>query len=159
MARKDWTYEGLDAYLKELEKISADTEDICKKALYQGAAVMASFVKAEIPKIPDRKWHGKRASGLTPEDKADLERGFGIAKMRNADGVIDVKLGFDGYGSDPTKKYPKGFPIPFTARAICKGTSWLQKYDFIGKAERAAKSAVEGKIKETFDTLLKDILK
>ena len=157
MARKAMEFEGVDAYLKELEALSAESEEVCKRALYQGAAVMASAIKAEMSKIPDRSWHsGRVASGLTAEEKADLSTGFGISKMRNSNGVIDVKLGFDGYGHK-TRKYPSGVPIPLIARSICKGTSWLAKYDFIGKAERAAKASVESKIQTTFDQELEKL--
>lgn len=157
MARKAMEFEGVGDYLKELEALSAESEEVCKRALYQGAAVMASAIKSEMAKIPDRSWHsGRIASGLTAEEKADLASGFGISKMRNADGVIDVKLGFDGYGHK-TRKYPSGVPVPLIARSICKGTSWLQKYDFVGKAERAAKAATESKIQQTFDRELEKL--
>lgn len=159
MARKAMEFEGVDAYLKELEALSAESEEVCKRALYQGAAVMASAIKAEMSKIPDRSWHsGRIASGLTEDEKADLSSGFGISKMRNADGVIDVKLGFNGYGHK-TRKYPSGVPVPLIARSICKGTSWLQKYDFVGKAERSAKASVESKIQTTFDQELEKLTK
>lgn len=159
MARKAMEFEGVADYLKELESLSANAEAVCKRALYQGAAVMASAIKSEMAKIPDRSWHsGRIASGLTEEEKADLASGFGISKMRNSDGVIDVKLGFDGYGKHKTRKYPSGVPVPLIARSICKGTSWLQKYDFVGKAERAAKAATESKIQQTFDQELEKLI-
>lgn len=158
MARKAMEFEGVSDYLKELEALSAESEEVCKRALYKGADVMASAIKAEISKIPDRTWHsGRIASGLTKEEKEDLASGFGISKMKSADGVIDVKLGFDGYGHK-TKKFPSGVPIPLIARSICKGTSWLQKYDFVGKAERAAKASVESKIQQTFDQELEKLI-
>ena len=159
MARKAMEFEGVGDYLKELEALSAESEEVCKRALYKGADVMASAIKAEIVKIPDRTWHsGRIASGLTEEEKADLASGFGISKMHNSDGVIDVKLGFDGYGKHKTKKFPSGVPIPLIARSICKGTSWLAKYDFIGKAERSAKAATESKIQQTFDQELEKLI-
>lgn len=158
MARKAMEFSGMADYLKELESLSANSEEVCKRALYQGAAVMASAIKSEMAKIPDRSWHsGRIASGLTKEEKEDLVSGFGISKMRNSDGVIDVKLGFDGYGHK-TKKFPSGVPVPLIARSICKGTSWLAKYDFISKAERAAKAATESKIQQTFDSELQKLI-
>lgn len=160
MARKAMEFEGVADYIKELEALSVESEEVCKRALYQGAAVMASAIKAEISKIPDRTWHsGRIAYGLTEEEKADLASGFGISKMHNADGVIDVKLGFDGYGKHKTKRFPSGVPIPLIARSICKGTSWLQKYDFVGRAERAAKASVESKIQTTFNQELEKLTK
>lgn len=60
-------------------------------------------------------------------------------------GAHDVKIGFDGYGSKPTRKYPKGVPIPLTARSIISGTSFRPKNNFVRRAvnRKKKKKAIE----------------
>jgi hypothetical protein len=50
-------------------------------------------------------------------------------------------------------------PVALTVRSCCKGNSWLQKYDFLGKAQRRSEAQAEAKITETFDRELEKLAK
>ena len=63
--------------------------------------------------------------------------------MQNENGYINVKLGFDGYNSVKTKKYPKGQPNALIARVTESGSSYRTKTPFIRPAVRATKKAAE----------------
>lgn len=54
-----------------------------------------------------------------------LERGLKKTKVYKtpSDDGINVKVGFYGYNGKPTKKFPKGVPIPLMAMAREYGTS------------------------------------
>lgn len=57
-----------------------------------------------------------------------LEKGLKMTKVYNTkDDAINVKIGFYGYDGIPTKKYPKGTPIPLKAMTREYGTSWKNK--------------------------------
>lgn len=149
---KDFTFEAQD-YLNELEQLQTAIVPICKMGLYDGARAALDAVLAEIDKIPDRRYtNSGMARGLTKEDKDDLRKGLGISKMRDDSGQITVKIGFDGYGSHSTPTWPSGVPVAVTARAICRGTSWLEKYDFISKAMRKSGAQIESGIANRIDT-------
>ena len=52
---------------------------------------------------------------------------MGISPIKHDGDYINAKVGFDGYGSIPTKKYPKGVPNQLVARSVNSGTSFLKK--------------------------------
>ena len=70
--------------------------------------------------------------------------GFGVSTFENQNGYLNVKLGFDGYGSIPTKQYPQGLPNVLLARSITTGTSFRRKNPAIRQAvQKSKKQAVE----------------
>lgn len=141
-----------DSYIKEMERLNDAIVPICKMGLYDGARAALDAVLAEIDEIPDRRYtNSGMARGLTKSDKDDLRAGLGISRMRDVDGQVSVKIGFDGYGSHSTPTWPNGVPVAVIARAICRGTSWLEKYDFISKAIRQSRARIEEKIASRID--------
>ncbi len=147
-----WRQIEYQNYLEELEDIQTAIVPISKMGLYDGARVALDAVLAEIDNIPDR-FYGPNgiAVGLTEEEKNDLRRGLGISQMRDDGGLITVKIGFDGYGSRVTDRWHRGVPIAVIARGICRGTSWLAKYDFISRAVRRSSSRIESSIANRID--------
>lgn len=142
---------GIDVAFSEFGELSKDSEAIAKMCVYDGAKVLADAVKKNINALPTRdpKTHkGKR--GATPEEKAALQKGFGIAQMR-VGASIDTVLGFEGYDSNVTPRYPGGHPIPMIARTIESGTSWLTKTPFIRPAIQGSKEAAEAAMSRRFD--------
>lgn len=140
------------SYLDELKQMQDAIVPICKMGLYDGARAALDAVLAEIDNIPDRRYSkGGMARGLTNWEKNDLRNGIGVSKMWDADGQVSVKIGFDGYGSC-TRNWPDGVPIALTARAICRGTSWLEKYDFVSKALRKSRTKIVEKISNRIDS-------
>ena len=47
-----WKFEGLDEYLRRLEKLQGDSRKEIGKAIYDGAGIVAREVAAEIQKLP-----------------------------------------------------------------------------------------------------------
>lgn len=145
---------GLDAYIRRLEELTSATDEQFEAVVNAGANVLADAVRAALNAIPthDDNAYGTPKhpiSGLSAREKADLIRGYGVAPIRNDEGYINRKIGFHGYGSRPTKKYPNGVPIPLLARSLESGTSWRQKSPVIRQAvNRAKKSALEAMQRE-----------
>ena len=131
--------EGIDNFAQKLEELAGRT-DLCGKVLYSGAQVVADACRKRIEALPIQDDENRRGSaehpltGITKMQKKDLLKSFGIAPMQEKDGVYDVKAGFDGYGSRPTEKYPKGVPNAMLARSIESGTSFRRKTPFIRPA-------------------------
>ena len=151
--------EGVSEYIDQLNRLDQDALPIIQKCLYEGAAVMADAIKSAIGSIPTRsnKEFGSEdnmLSGITAAQKAGLQESFGISPMSDRNNQQSVKLGFDGYNSVRTKKYPSGQPNQLIARAIESGTSWLQPCHFMSKAQNANKGAVEAKMADVCDAEL-----
>lgn len=141
---------ALDEYLDMLSKIeSSKSEVIIKKSLYEGGKTVADEIKKEINglAISDNPF-----KGITADEKKDLKKGFGIAPVQKKDGDFNIKIGFDGYGHKTrSKKFPKGVPIPLTARSIISGTSFRSKNDFVGRATRRVKKKAIEKMDEVIN--------
>lgn len=151
---------GLDAAIRNIEDIGKDVDPIMKMCVYDGAKVVADSVKRNINSLPvrDPKEYGTakhRVKGVTPEEKAGLSSGFGIAKMEQTGDTVNTVLGFDGYVGKPTKNYPKGHAISMIARANEVGTSWLVKSPFLKPAYNSSRAAAEAAMSKRFDEELK----
>ena len=150
------TFNGLDDYIRAIEKLGTDTETMIERSIYPGAAVIADAVKAGINSIAIREdgvryGGGHKAPGPTAQEKHDLAESFGLAPMRNDAGYINTKAGFDGYGSHKTKSFPKGVPNALVARSCESGTSWMQKQPFMRQAVNSARKRAEHAIIKAFD--------
>ena len=144
---------GIDAAIKDIDKIGLDVDGIAKMCVYDGAGIVADAVKRNINNLPvrDPKAHGKSLRGATPAEKEALAKGFGVASMRVDGSNVNTVLGFDGYDNNPTKKYPKGHAISMIARTIESGSSWLNKTPFLKPAFNSSKSAAEEAMAARFD--------
>ena len=134
---------GMDQYLTQLRNLEFNYRETIGPAIYKGAGIVADAVKKNIQALPE--------SACTPVEKAGLLAGFGIAKMQDENGYFQVKLGFDGYNGNKTKKYPKGKANSMIARSIEGGTSWKPKHPFIAPAVRATKDQAEKAMAEEVD--------
>ena len=135
---------GIDNYIKQLNRLQAGTRDgVIGKTVYAGADVVANSVRAAIQSLPEGKEGDSSLGIVTPAQKRGLLEGFGISRMRDDNGFVNVKLGFDGYNSVKTKKYPNGQPNALIARAVNSGTTFRKKTKFVDKAVDSAKKAAE----------------
>lgn len=144
---------GLDEYSEKLQKLYKDSEIIMKKAIYKSAGFVADNMKAAINSIPIQEGPGglppygsqsEPLVGISRKQKGDLMDGFGISAFEKQNGYINVKLGFDGYGTVPTRRYPQGLPNVLLARSITTGTSFRKKNPAIRQAvQRSKNQAVE----------------
>ena len=99
--------------IKEIEKLGNDCEKMFGEMTQAGAEVTYKLIKSNM------------ASSFS--STKSLEQGLKITKVYKtpSDDGINTHIGFYGYvaGSKPTKRHPKGTPIPLIAMAREYGTS------------------------------------
>jgi len=138
----------------KLSRMYTHTDDICKKAIYEGAKVMADAMKAEIDALPvddsKHEWD-KMRSGIRTIQKIGLQKSFGVAPFRESNGVWDTHLGFEGY-NEMVSNYYTGQANSMIARSVNAGTSFLRANPFIDRTSRnfgmKARERMEEVIKE-----------
>ena len=145
----EWTWaawlddgQGNDDYALKLSKLSGQTRG-CKSDI-RGCKVVADKVASNLSSLPVDKFRhlgdGEKFAGVPQSQKNDLQSGFGVTPIKqDSDGNWNAHVGFDGYGSHPTVKYPKGVPNQLLARAIESGSSVRQKTPFVRPAVNATK--------------------
>lgn len=143
------TIKGPEEYMAKLTKLGKYSVKICEDAVRVGGGIVADEVRSSLKSLPEDKFRllrgNEKFSGVPKNQKQDLLDSLGITPVTTSrDGVINVKIGFDGYGSFKSKKYPNGVPNPLLARSIESGSSVRQKTPFIRKAvNRSKKRAIE----------------
>lgn len=162
MAR--YQFKGLEEYAQYLQRIGANTPEICGKAVYAMADIVANQVRQNIESLPTiteaealADYREKRPIELTSAQKKGLEDGFGISSMQNDNGYYNVKLGFDGYNKVKTRKYPNGQPNAMIARATDSGSSFRKKTSFVRKAVSATTKPAIAKCQEVVDAEIEKI--
>lgn len=154
---------GIDTYIKQLNKLQAATKDgVVGKTVYAGAAVVADSVRRAIQALPvgdGRAQGGGLVDTVTLPQKAGLLDGFGISRMKDDDGFVNVKLGFAGYNSTRTEKYPRGQPNALIARSVNSGTTFRKKTKFVDKAVNSAKKAAEAAMDAACSREIEKIMK
>ena len=113
-----WTFKGLDTLVSKYEALSNGADNYIGEAVGAGAGVVADAVKEAIKGLPVNGGYQDEGQkdGITSVQKAGLIEGFGIARMQNDNGYLNVKLGFDGYNKQKTHQYPQGQPNSLIAR-------------------------------------------
>ena len=144
-----WKFEGIDEYLAQLERLKLDTRSAIGRAIYEGAGLVAKEVAGEIQKLPVNNQYGSK--GITSVQKAGLIEGFGISHAQTDGDYRHVKLGFDGYNGQRTKKYPNGQPNALIARSVNSGTSFRKKDPFVDRATKRSKSACEVRMTQVIE--------
>lgn len=150
--------QGVDEYAEKVKKLSKNPDRIIKKAVYDGAAIVADAVKAGLRGLPvDNRFGSPEhpVNGVTRRQKADLIESMGLTPMRNEMGYINTKLGFDGYGSMPTKNYPKGVPNALLMRSVESGTTFRKKNPVVRRALNASKPLAIQKMANVIDEELR----
>lgn len=156
-------FEGLDAYTEQLRKMSDKSTGMIKRAVWEGARVIADATAAEIAALPVVKDHMYPPQklpihGVTAAQKRGLLNGLGLAGMKNESGYINTKLGFDGYNATKTKAYPNGQPNALIARVVNSGSSSRAKIPFVNKAVKSAKERAEAAMSARFDADTRQII-
>ena len=145
MAR--FEFSGIDNYISQLNKLQQSTKDgVVGRTVYAGAAVVADSVRRAIQARPvgdGRAQGGGLVDTVTLPQKAGLLDGFGISRMKDDDGFVNVKLGFAGYNATRTRRYPRGQPNALIARSVNSGTTFRKKTKFVDKAVNSARKAAE----------------
>ena len=148
---------GLNSYIEYLQKINAVTDEVIGEAVYEMAKVVADKVRSSIQALPtvsneaNIATYKKGYSRLSDKEKQGLLDGFGISPLQEDSGFVNVKLGFDGYNSVKTKKYPQGQPNALIARVTESGSSYREKTPFMRPAVNASKKQAEAAGRAKFD--------
>ena len=155
------TIKGLDEWGEALAKMGADSTRICKNAVAKGAGIVADEIRKHLEALPEDKFRrlkdGEKFVGVPKEQKKDLLDSLGITPIdTDHRGNINAKVGFDGYGSFKTTKYPKGVPNPLLARAIESGSSVRQKTPFVRPAVNKVKKRVIEEMGKSVENDLKN---
>lgn len=154
---------GIDNYITQLNKLQAATkDDVIGKTVYAGAAVVADAVKDAIRALTvgsGHAAHGELVDTVTLPQKEGLLDGFGISRMKDDDGFVNVKLGFAGYNATRTDKYPQGQPNALIARAVNSGTTFRKKTRFVDKAVSASKKSAEAAMDAACNREIEKIMK
>lgn len=151
------TYDPPDDWIKEFTKMGQDIGKICEEAVVEGAQPMADEIRKQIEALPEDKFRyltgNDEFSGIPSKQKKDLLNGLGITKADiDFNGNYNVKVGFDGYGSFKTKKYPKGLPNQLLARAIESGSSVRAKTPFVKTSIKKKKNEVLKIVEESIQS-------
>lgn len=159
---------GIERYSRMLERLGDQSEKVIKSAVYKGAAIVADEIKAGINALPIEEGSNglspigtpeRKLNGITRKQKGDLMDGFGLAPMQNENGYIQTKAGMDGYGSIPTKKYPKGVPNAALMRSIESGTSFRNKHPVFRQATNRVRKRAEQEMTDELDRQIQIIMK
>ena len=164
---------GFEKYLKDLETLKKMSPHICGRAVYEGAKIVADAAaeSAAALKVTKAVWGGTyngvdqgQQQGITEAQKAGLLSsnsggGLGLSRMKNDNGFYHVKLGYHGYNSQITEKYPHGQPNVMIARSLESGTSFRKKDPFIARAVRKSRAQAERKMAQTVDDETAKIMK
>lgn len=154
---------GLSNYIAYLQSIEAVTDEMIGEAVYDMAKVVADKVRANIEALPAVSNEANIAtyregySRLSEPEKQGLMDGFGVSPLQDDSGYRNVKLGFDGYNSVKTKKYPQGQPNALIARVTESGSSYREKTPFIRPAVNAARKPAEKAGQAKIDEKIKSI--
>jgi len=156
---------GLEEYLAQLQDLEEHTDDVIQKAVYEGAAVVTDAIRSATASLPVEEGMGTaqhKLNGISRAQKAGLLKrkgGLGIAHMKRDGQGWNTKIGFDGYNSVKTHKYPDGQPNALIARSIESGTSFRAPHPFVAPAARKAKAAAEKVMEVAIDTAIEAIIK
>lgn len=156
------TFKKGDEYLALISKLEAASRDqICGSAIYGAAEIVTDAIREELRKVPTDERYGDSqnpTNGPRKAQKAGLYESLGIAPMRDDNGFLNVKVGFDGYNAIETAQYPHGQPNQLVARSVERGTYFMKENEFVKPAMRKAQRPAKTKMKETVDEEIKKIM-
>ena len=157
---------GAEEYALKLAKLGGASKGITKKAVYQAADVVADAVKANLQAMPvvDNNYNvyaykQHKKARMSEAQRDGLVESFGISKMQDDGGYINVKLGFDGYNSIRTQQYPQGQPNVLIARIYENGGSTAEKQPFIKPALNKTRKAAQQKMAEIIDSEMSKLMR
>lgn len=136
-------------YIAKLRALGADIPEVCRKAIYPAAGMVADAVNEEISglAVADKAGQGT----LSAKQRAGLHQGLGIAAFREDDGFLNVKIGFDGYNEIKTERWPNGQPNAMIARSLERGTTFWKANPFCKRAVKKIQTAAEQKMQQVLD--------
>lgn len=153
---------GLEEYSKALDELEKRTRDqVIGRAVYEGSAIAADAVKSELESLPTAGGTGSPEhplDGINRVQKAALIASMGVSPMKEKDGFVHTRIGFDGYNPIKTRRWPQGQPNAMIARSAERGTSFLKANPFMKRAVQSSKTKVIGVMGTTVDAEIKKIM-
>ena len=153
--------EGMDKITEMLVKAEQKAPGIAALALYDGAGIVADAVSAGARGVSTKTF--RYAQGWqrdpSPEEKGALVSAgaAGIAKFQKTGNEVNTSIGYNRSGYVTINGKSK--PAAMIANAINSGTSFMRKQPFIrtaiSQSKGAATGAIEGKISELVENILK----
>lgn len=142
----------INSFIGDLENYKDHIEEISRRAIYDGAKVLADQIRKSIEKLD--------TSGRTKDYEVDgLLDGLGVTPMKQNSQRIDAKIGMHGYNKHKTTKYPQGQPNAMIARSIESGTSFRRAQPFIAPTVSRYKDQAEHAMSEEFDRQTRKYMK
>lgn len=158
------SFKGASDYAQALKQLefTAEQGKLLEDAVKAGAKPVADEIRRRLDALPTDDFRrlddGEKFTGLPVVNHLDLLDSFGLTPVsRDRSGFVNVKAGFDGYGSKPTKAYPKGIPNQLLARAVESGSSVRQKTPFVRPAVQATRKEAEAEMDKTIRQGLEEI--
>lgn len=137
MAR--FSFKAGEDYAIKLSKLATNSEEIAKKAIYEGVTIVADQIKSNLKGV------------LSDEATGDLVDSFGVTPItRDDNGNWNAKVGFDGYDRN-------GVPNQLKARVLESGTSTKKKKPFVRPAVNKTRKQVVRKMEEVIDAEIKKL--
>ena len=156
------TVKGLEDVVNGLSAVGEAGLPIVKAAMYEGAAVIADQIKANIKALPvdTPRWlsGGDRYNALVAQDKEDLANSLGIMEFERSPEGVRTVIGFAGYGRHKTKKYKRGLPMAMIARSIESGSSVRSKHPFVRTAVNSSKTRAKATIAAEAETRIREVI-
>lgn len=136
-------FSGIDKYIQQLAQIEKGAPQIVEKAVLSGTGVVLDEIRKGIETLPQKT--GVTARGLS--------KGLGKAPIRNEDGFVNTRIGWDGYNE-------RGVANQLMANIMEVGTSKVQeKHPFVKPAVNRSKKQAEAKMEEVLDKEIKKIMR
>lgn len=145
------TIKGLDEFITKLEAAQREPEAIVKKALYEGAGIVADAIRSGVASVPVSESNQRPKHGVTSVEKAGLLSGIGISKMRTEDGTVNVVIGFNGTNKDGKRNTT-------IMRRLESGTSYQAKYPVIRQAVNRSKANAQEAMQKVFTDELQKLV-
>jgi len=128
-----------DEFALAISRLSTQSDEIAKKAIFEGANIIADKIKSNLEGI------------LSSEATGELVASFGVTPIeRDKNGDFNTKIGFDGYGND-------GVANQLKARVLESGSSKQPKRPFVRPAVNATKKQVIEKMRQVVDMEIKKL--
>jgi len=160
------TIKAGDEYMTKLSYAGKGVSAISKKAIFEGARIVADAIREAIKNLPEDRFRllqkGEKFSGVPKEHKQALLDGLGIMRIsEDKNGDYMTRIGWEGYAGPKTasKKYPKGLPTALIARSINKGSIVRRKIPFVRKALNEVKETVIKAMDEVINRELEKLMK
>jgi hypothetical protein len=154
---------AMSEYINKLAKLGDAAPKAANKALYAATKIYADELRRKTAALPTQE--GLAAKGsmihvLSKKQKEALLQSIDIYPVKSKKaGMRTMSVGFVGYNSIQTQKYPKGQPNRMIAGSVNSGSSVREKTPFVRQTVKATKPQCIAAMKAAVDTDFNKIIK